>query len=97
MEKIHHKLVEHLTVDDVVNLQTTKLNKVKEILIHVRTETRIELANKEVQIVELQKQLRGYMQGCRVLTYTSSERENLRFFTLQVPEFQLQNLKNSLH
>ena len=61
MEKIHHKLVEHLTVDDVVNLQTTKLNKVKEILIHVRTKTRIELANKEVQIVELQKQLRGYM------------------------------------
>ena len=36
-------------------------------------------------------------QGCRVLTYTSSERENLRFFTLQVPEFQLQNLKNNLH
>ena len=31
----------------------------------------------------------GYSQGCRVFTYTSSERENLRFFTLQVPEFQL--------
>ena len=39
----------------------------------------------------------SYGQCWRVLTDTSSERENLRFFTLQVPEFQLRNLKNNLH
>ena len=61
MEKIRDKFEESLSVEELLKIQQKKLNTVREILIHVRKETRIELANKDVQILELQKQLRGYM------------------------------------
>lgn len=57
MEKVRDKFQKTLTVEEKIKVQSMRLKKVRDILIQLRSDTRIELDNKNMQITELQKQL----------------------------------------
>ena len=61
MEKVRDEFQKTLTVEEKIKVQSMKLKKVREVLIQLRSDTRIKLDNKDMQITELQKQLKYMM------------------------------------